>query len=492
MSNQDKFQLPITALYEEIIPFNLDQLITLFSSKKDFILLNSAMIMNEYGRYSYLCFDAFATFHSKKKQFFWNNERIDISDPFNFISQKISDYQTESIPNLPPFQGGLAGYFGYEASHYLEELPVISDHIGLPDIYLNMYSHVIAIDHQLNRCWIIATGFPEQSNAIRVNHAKQQISDIKKSILMATSSRHPGCGEGSPNQSTMPQKMISLATIGMTCEDISSNLTEKSYINVVNKTRDYILNGDIFEANLSQQFRAVKPISLDPLALYLKLIRINPAPFTAFINITDKGYIVSASPERFIKITQQAVETCPIKGTRKRAENTQDDLRFAVELASSEKDRAEHMMIVDLMRNDLSKVCQSGSIHVPSLCKLTSFTKVHHLVSTITGTLKDEIHAVDVLRATFPPGSVTGAPKIRAMEIISELEALVRGPYCGCLGYISFTGDMDTSVIIRSYFINHEHIFYSAGGAVVLDSNAKAEYQESLNKARALLEALTS
>jgi para-aminobenzoate synthetase component 1 len=207
--------------------------------------------------------------------------------------------------------------------------------------------------------------------------------------------------------------------------------------------------------------------------------------------LPQNGYVISASPERFIRLNDQEVTTCPIKGTRKRSNDPAADLQLALALKHSEKDLAEHIMIVDLMRNDLSKVCQPHSVHVEELTALKSFTMVHHLVSNIKGTLKNNHNAFDLLKATFPPGSVTGAPKIRAMEIISELEKQTRGPYCGCLAYISFTGDMDSSVMIRSYFLNDNHLFFSTGGAVVMDSNPDEEYQETLLKAEALINGLS-
>ncbi len=450
-------------LYEELMLTNVDDVIKLFADKKDLMVLTSTQQMQGFGRYSFICFDSFWTF-SLKNTF--------DTDPFICIQQHLDTYKIEKIDTLPPFQGGLMGYLGYEASHYLETLPFVLDNIQLPDIYLNSYSSVIAFDHHLNQSWVIATGFPEQQACARIKKATQDIHAIKMrltkglALSFCTSSAH---------------KIV---------HQPLSNFDKASYMQAVNTTKDYILNGDIFEANISQQFHTILTDSISPIELYFDLVKHNPAPFSAFLRIDEQGYIISASPERFIQLTHNKVETSPIKGTKKRAMDPVEDKRLADELSCSEKDRAEHVMIVDLMRNDLSRVCHS--VNVDELFALKSFKTVHHLVSTITGILKPDITSIDLIKATFPPGSVTGAPKIRSMEIISELEKQARGPYCGCMGYISFTGDLDLSVTIRSYYINGTNLFFSAGGAVVLDSDPHEEYQESLTKLSALLKALTT
>lgn len=463
--------ITVEPLFEEIPPADINALINLFSDKKDLMVLNSSRHADDFGRYSFICFDTFASFSCKGNQYFWNNACVDIHEPFDFLNEKINAWKINKIEGLPPLQGGAVGYFGYEAGHYLEDLPKVTDSIELPDIYLNFYSTIISIDHASNQCWVIATGFPETDEFERINKAQRDISKIK--------SRRLDLGPTSPP--------IANAVLGQ--GSTYSNFTQESYISAVKTTKDYILNGDIFQANISQQFNASIPEHSNPLNLYFNLMKINPAPFSAFIKIPEHGYIISASPERFIKLTGQHVETCPIKGTRKRAMDPAEDKCLANELLTSEKDRAENVMIVDLMRNDMSKVCHS--VCVEALCELKSFETVHHLVSKITATLKANLNSIDLIKATFPPGSVTGAPKIRAMEIISEIEQQTRGPYCGCLGYLSFTGDMDTSVIIRTYFMNKNKLFFSAGGAIVLDSDPAEEYQETLTKAQALMQALS-
>jgi para-aminobenzoate synthetase component 1 len=259
----------------------------------------------------------------------------------------------------------------------------------------------------------------------------------------------------------------------------------------VQKVIDYILAGDIFEANISQRFKADLPAGLAPFDLYRRLREINPAPFAAYLNFKDTQ-LASASPERFLKLSAGYVETRPIKGTRPRGKSEEEDATLARELVASEKDWAENVMIVDLLRNDLSRVCENHSVQVPQLCGLESYPSVHHLVSVVTGRLRSGMGALDLLKAAFPGGSITGAPKLRAMEIIAELEPTRRGPYCGSVAYLGFDGALDSSIIIRSFCIRQGQVSFQAGGAVVADSVPRQEQEEVLAKAGALFRALGS
>ncbi|MFZ1427679.1 MAG: aminodeoxychorismate synthase component I, partial [Geminicoccaceae bacterium] len=270
---------------------------------------------------------------------------------------------------------------------------------------------------------------------------------------------------------------------------LCSNFTATGYEAAVQRVVDYILAGDIFQANLSQRFLAELPAGMDAWGLYRRLRRRNPAPFAAFLDF-EGVQLASASPERFLELRGRQVETRPIKGTRPRGATPETDRQLGAELLASAKDRAENVMIVDLLRNDLSRVCRDHTVLTPELCVLESFATVHHLVSTVTGELRDGLDAVDLLRATFPGGSITGAPKIRAMEIIAELEPSARGPYCGSIGWLGFDGWMDTSITIRTFAIKGRRVAFQAGGGIVADSEPAAEYAETLDKARALIEAL--
>jgi aminodeoxychorismate synthase component I len=263
--------------------------------------------------------------------------------------------------------------------------------------------------------------------------------------------------------------------------EFQSGFTRSEYLQAVERVRQYILTGDIFQANLSQRFEA--PWPGDPFEFYRRLTAANPAPFAAYFQ--GDGYtIASASPERFLRVDPDGqVETRPIKGTRRRGETPAEDRRLADELLASAKDRAENVMIVDLLRNDLSKVCRPGSVDVPALCALESHPTVHHLESIVTGRLEEGRSAADLLRAAFPGGSITGAPKVRAMEILAELEPVARGVYCGAIGWLSVTGAMDTSIAIRTVTLQGGRATFHAGGGIVADSAPALEYQETLDKA---------
>ena len=272
--------------------------------------------------------------------------------------------------------------------------------------------------------------------------------------------------------------------------NLTSNFTEKEYSVAVDRAKEYILSGDIFEVNIAQRFSG-SLISGSSYDLYQKLRSANAAPFCAFSNIGNTS-ILSTSPERFLKLNQRNIETRPIKGTIARCSSQEDDVKNANQLINSAKDRAENVMIVDLMRNDLSKVSTLHSVKVQKLCGLESFRNVHHLVSVITAELSSNNDAISLLKSCFPGGSITGAPKIRAMEIIDEIEGVRRGPYCGSIGYISDNGCMDISILIRTVVQKGQSITLHSGGAITLDSNATIEYAESLTKAATLISTLTS
>jgi para-aminobenzoate synthetase component 1 len=270
---------------------------------------------------------------------------------------------------------------------------------------------------------------------------------------------------------------------------LRSTFTHQGYLDAVGRVRDYIIAGDIFQANLSQRFQTGMPEA--PFDLYRRLRRRNPAPFAAYLDYGELA-ILSASPERFLRLDEQRrlIETRPIKGTRPRGLGPMHDAALGRALAESEKDRAENVMIVDLLRNDLSRVCRPGTVRVPELFALEHHPTVHHLVSTVVGELEPGADAADLIRAAFPGGSITGAPKVRAMEVIAELEPTQRGVYCGSVGYISVTGAMDTSIVIRTYLALRGQLYFQAGGGIVADSDPELEYRETLDKARGLIETL--
>jgi len=419
------------------------------------------------NRYSFIAVNPFIRFRCKNHKVRINDDVLH-GNPFDILEEYFSNYQNQdTIDNLPPFQSGLAGYIGYDALQYLEEVPLPeTDDINIPDICLGFYDEVISFDHLHKKAWIICSSFDHHKNLANTIHA------LEEKIAKTLRDKKP-----SENKSYL--------------NALTSNFTKDDYLDAVDKTIRYIEQGDIFEANISQRFSGRLPCDLTSYKLYKRIRKLNPSPFSAYLNYPSHT-IASASPERFLRLCGSTVETRPIKGTRPRGKTPQDDKRLADELVRSEKDRAENIMIVDLMRNDLSRVCNDDSVEVLKLCGLESFPSVHHLVSVVKGQLQDNKHALDLLRATFPGGSITGAPKIRAMEIISEIEPTQRAAYCGSIGYIGFNSEMDTSITIRTFIIRDDFVAIQAGGAIVSDSNTLEEYEETLAKAMPFKKVLLS
>jgi para-aminobenzoate synthetase component 1 len=403
------------------------------------------------------------------------------------------------VTGVPPFQGGLAGYIGYDWGAVLERLPAARyDDLAIPDVVLGFYDWVIAWDHRIRNAWLISTGLPATGPA-GMSRARERM-DLVRERLGGRTGRVPAQRVGAdgwtggradgPSSSAAPSYPVTgidgAADIGL-----RSTFTHRGYLDAVGRVRDYIVAGDIFQANLSQRFQGSLPEA--PFDLYRRLRRHNPAPFAAYLDFEDLA-VLSASPERFLRLDQERrlVETRPIKGTRPRGLGPMHDAALGRALAESEKDRAENVMIVDLLRNDLSRVCRPGTVRVPELFALEHHPTVHHLVSTVVGELEPAADAFDLIRAAFPGGSITGAPKVRAMEIIAELEPSRRGVYCGSIGYISTTGAMDTSIVIRTYLALRGQVYFQAGGGIVADSDPELEYRETLDKARGLIETLVA
>ena len=324
----------------------------------------------------------------------------------------------------------------------------------------------LAFDHLQGRAYIASTGFPEMEEDKRMRRARERIDGLKATIA-----------ETPCSEMALSSKKVLLR----------SNFTREQYIKAVAAAREYICAGDIFQVNLSQRFEADLPIF--PYELYRRLRLINPAPFASYLNL-DGVMVVGASPERFLRVEGDLVQTRPIKGTRPRGASVAEDEVMAKELLSSVKDRAENVMIVDLERNDLGRVCRYGTVRVRELCLLETYATVFHLTSTVEGRLRGGKNRIDLLKATFPGGSITGAPKVRAMEIIDELEPTKRSVYTGSIGYLSFSGEMDINIVIRTFLIKDGRAYFQVGGGIVYDSDPEAEYLETLDKGRALIEAL--
>jgi para-aminobenzoate synthetase component 1 len=436
------------------------------------LLLESAQRSDALGRYSYLTADPWQVLRQKGKG----------DDPFTTLRDALSRYGLASQPDLPPFQAGAAGYLGYDLCHFLERLPAPRyDDLALPDLCLGLYDWTLAWDHVTARCWLFSSGLPE-TGAGRAERAAARAEAVRQRLAAAPVERStlPRVPPGPPLAGPPTHPVPGLP-------GIRSTFSREEFLRAVERTREYILAGDIFQANLSQ--RLVTPVAEHPFDLYLRLREKNAAPFAAYFDFGEAA-AVSASPERFLLLEGDQVETRPIKGTSPRGFNPRHDSALGEALFESEKDRAENVMIVDLLRNDLSKVCCDHSVEVPELCRIERYATVHHLVSTVVGRLRPGLGAVDLLRAAWPGGSITGAPKVRAMEIIAELEPTRRGVYTGALGYLSFGGALDTNIAIRTFVVKQGRAFFQAGGGIVADSDPEREYEETLHKARGMVAAL--
>ena len=443
------------------------------------LFLDSASTTTRLGRYSFLTADPFDVI-----------ERKGSSGALDDVRARLAPFHAEPIAGLPPFQGGAAGYIAYDWGLTLERLPAPRyDDLALPDVVLGIYDWVLAWDQVASRAWLISTGMPTTAGPDRATRARARADEVRERLRVERSAfdRTDSVASVLPDRPVPPSYLVEKGWWDSSFE-LRSSFTHRDYLEAVARVREYIFAGDIFQANLSQRFEA--PLGESPWAFYSRLRRRNPAPFAAFLETRDAS-VVSASPERFLHVDRSGfVETRPVKGTRPRGVGPEHDAALGQALAESAKDRAENLMIVDLMRNDLSRVCAPGTVRVSELFSLERYATVHHLVSTVVGHLEPGYDALHLLRAAFPGGSITGAPKLRAMEIIAELEPSQRSVYCGSIGYFSVTGDLDTSIAIRTAVVRDGRVYFSAGGGIVADSDPEQEYRETLDKARALIDAL--
>jgi para-aminobenzoate synthetase component 1 len=373
--------------------------------------------------------------------------------------------------------------FGYELGADLERIPPAAFRdLRTPDLEIGLYDLVIGWDRTEGRCWVVSTGASARGPAAEDRAARRlaQAEDWLRGGPPPGEYRLPG-GSNLGFAGTAPPPMYPVTG----ARGLRSTFSPEGYRDAVRRAIEWIRAGDVYQVNLSQRFETRS--AEEPSRLYERLREASPAPFGAFFAADDFA-VLSTSPERFLHVTpSRGVQTRPIKGTRARSEDPSEDRRLAAELKASVKDRAENLMIVDLLRNDLSRVCEADSVRAVDLFRVESYRTVHHLVSTVEGRLREGQTPCDLLGAAYPCGSVTGAPKIRAMEIIAELEPVARGPYCGALGWLGFGGDMDTSVSIRIAVASGGRVAFHAGGGVVADSDPAAEYEETLDKARALV-----
>jgi para-aminobenzoate synthetase component 1 len=426
------------------------------------VFLDSGFPHSRQGRYDVIAADPFATLVTRghlTEIRTGGNIALSPGDPFALVKRYLGEVSPKAVDL--PFCGGAIGYFGYDLARRLERLPEIAADIeNVPEMAVGIYDWAVVVDHLERRSWLVGQG-RDPSLPARWPHLVKAFSQIQ----------------------TIGWQRSDFCVLG----EVASNLDRTRYGQAFDRIQHYIREGDCYQVNLSQRFSAY--CSGSPWSAYQLLRPFNPAPFSAFLNF-PQVQVLSSSPERFLKVTDGMVETKPIKGTRPRSPDPAADAAEAQALRDSLKDRAENLMIVDLLRNDIGKNCAPGSVHVPGLFEIESYATVHHLVSTVRGKLADGHGALDLLRGCFPGGSITGAPKVRAMEIIEELEPHRRGIYCGSIGYIGFDGNMDSNIAIRTLVHSDNVIRFWAGGGIVADSDPEQEYQECYHKASALLHLL--
>src|SRR5262245_40623540 len=434
------------------------------------------------GRYTYVTADPFQ----------WRvcaAHDVERLRPLRALQQQLRQFSMGTIADIPPFQGGAAGLFGYDLGHEIERLPRPAiDDFQAPALAVGLYDWVIAFDRQQQRSWLVSTGLPVREPKARETRALGRLEQVRRWLDRNAAGIHAivldpandvQAGRCAPPTASFPVRGLA---------GVTSNFSREQYVATIRRAIEYIHAGDCFQVNIAQ--RLLAPQRRSALQIYEDLRLRNPAPFAGYFDLGE-FVIASASPERFMRLHGGEVETRPIKGTQARGVTPEEDFARADDLRASDKDRAENVMIVDLLRNDLGRVCRYGSMDVAALCRLESYQFVHHLVSEVRGRLREGLDAIDLLKATFPGGSVTGAPKIRAMEIIAELEGVARGPYCGGLGFIGFDGTMDMNILIRTLVLGKGWAHFAVGGGIVADSDPEREYEETWHKAEGLLRALT-
>lgn len=443
------------------------------------LLLDSAQLREHTGRYSYLMADPIER---------WRIDRPEYGvDPLIDLEHAWNRHRMPPADGLPPFQGGIAGMMGYELGRCWERIPATRhDEFPLPVLEAGLYDWVIAWDHSLQRCWLISHGLTEKDPGRRSNLAAERSRRVIHCLDNVR--RRPVGAWRLAARSPLETARVAPQWSAPGLPGLLSNFSPDAYRQAVARVIEYIHAGDLFQANLSQ--RLLYPLAeIEPIELFDRLRAVNPAPFAGLLVGSDWA-VISASPERYLRVDNGEVETRPIKGTRRRPQGAEADLFTQDELRGSEKDVAENVMIVDLLRNDLSRVCRPGTVRVPRLCSLETYRTVQHLVSEVRGRLKPNASPWDLFRAAFPGGSITGAPKVRAMEIIAELEPTARGPYTGSLFTVGLDGGVDSNLLIRSFVWKDGWLQCCVGGGIVALSDPHSEYEETLHKAAGMLQAL--
>jgi anthranilate synthase component 1 len=452
-----------------------------FTDEENVFLLESAEAAERFGRYSFLGFDPKRTLSYRDGIYTILDadgvREVAAKDPFRGLAKLVGKKSVAPLPNLPAFVGGAVGNFSYDAVRYLEKLPkALPDELHVPEAYFAITDTLIVFDHLRHKVLVIslvdATNLRDvegESFAAAYRRAADDIRHVSERLAAPTTRRMLPSGNGGELE-------------------ISSNFTRAAYEDAVEKAKEYIRAGDAFQIVPSQRFFA-EIGDLDPFLLYRALRTVNPSPYMTYLKLGNLA-LVGASPEPLVRVEGRRVMTRPIAGTRRRGATPEEDTLLAEELLADYKERAEHVMLVDLGRNDLGRVAEIGTVGVESFMQIERYSHVMHIVSTVTGSLREDHNALDALAAAFPAGTVSGAPKVRAMEIIDELEPTRRGPYAGATGYYGVDGRLDTCITLRTALLKDGFIHFQAGGGVVADSVPSLEYEESRNKAGAMVRAL--
>ncbi|MGA9723955.1 MAG: anthranilate synthase component I [Candidatus Binatus sp.] len=442
-------------------------------------LLESVRGGEKWGRYTFLGSDPFLVMRARK-------HRMDIIRPgrdievrsvansFEELRAEVKRFRAPELPNLPRFFGGAVGFLAYDIVRCFEEIPeTAQDDLGTPDFHLMFTDTVLCFDNVRQTLKIIANVPVEEfaSTKMAYQSARVKIDEIVERLKRPAVSPFL---EGASN-------------VAINDASIASNMTREGYMAMVSAAKEYIAAGDVIQVVPSQRFEA--PLTAHPFNIYRSLRTINPSPYMFYLRLGDQT-LVGASPEVMVRVEGREITLRPIAGTRRRGVTEAEDRELEAELLADPKERAEHVMLVDLGRNDVGRVSEIGSVKVTELMVVERYSHVMHIVSNVTGVLRDGCDAFDAFAATFPQGTVSGAPKIRAMEIIDELESVRRGVYAGAVGYFSYTGNTDTAIALRTLLIRNNRVYIQAGGGVVADSDPGAEFEESVNKARAMVRAL--
>jgi len=438
------------------------EIFEVFSKEKNCFFLDSSLNVGSLGRYSFLGIDPALILKTKGE------------DPFKRIREELEVYNAAFADPSIGFLGGAVGYLAYDLGFVFEKKikKKFKPDLGIPDSFFGFYNSCVIIDHCKQIFYILSLGYPEKSAHSAKTLARDNFKKIYNLLAKINSSGNRGKNNGVEKTGK-----------------ISSNFTKTEYLNAIRRAKEYIKKGDIYQVNLSQMFSA--KTGLSAFQIYKRLRSVSSSCFSAFFDAGD-FQIISSSPERFLKFDGEVVSTRPMKGTRPRSESRLKDAAFKRDLLESAKDKAELMMIVDLERNDLGRVCSYDTVKVPVLRELEEYQTVFQTTASIEGRLHKNKDRLDLLRACFPGGSIIGCPKIRAMEIIEELEPDRRSIYTGCLGYLSFSGAMDFNILIRSILKKEDQLYFSSGGGIVADSDPQEEYQETLVKTKGILRAINA